>query len=910
MMYKKTISVCLPLLSLIMSVCLTTFFAFSDSAHAAWSGEAASYGDKVDIRIWNEFKHSSIQRVIVGVEEGQKSATKYDANESRAQALSRQKIRIAQLKNIKQGILDDLSTKGGAATLIYELPSFALMVIEAGRSQIESLAADERVTRIWFNDRFKPLVESSVPYTGANAFHLEGFNGAGTAVAVIDGPVKYWNGEFGDCSEVGSETCSIKAWENFTNQDPTEIADGLGHGSNVAGIVLGMAPDTDILSLNVFRWFAEEHNFMAEGADILAALDWVATNAKAADTVAVNMSLGSERDSSKPCNDDPRFDALKTLWEANGIVTVIASGNEAQLTSLGSPACISLAVSVGAQYDDDLTSTMSYSCMDLVPATGKIACYSNLNGALDIVAPGINVTAGGYEDYSGTSMAAPHVAGAVALMQSFWQSQEGAQRSAFWADRSLQFMAVPLPGNGYIYKSLRFPEDLQAYSGYKYVGEIYFKESEEAAIPAGSEENLEIKLNVADGPDKAGGVYLHLDIIHPTPEEVSFTLTAPDGTSAAGTLPAGQANFNSVLGREYFPGIFASMHDVNPDGEWTLQLHAAINRTEMYYLSSALWLSGPECTADCTGRECGDDGCGGNCGECGDGMLCSSAGECYYRDEFCKGDTCRGAQQIEIPSATTFYGNTRECSDNYESKCASMFTQDKVYRLDVERDANFFVRVSGFKASLYLREDECEGEELFCEKPLEGSPATIETVLKPGTYFLFVDGSSFESGEFQLEVDVCAPDCSGRECGSDGCGGECGGECPEGRSCSDAGMCACEFAECGGVCCAENEVCAGETCCLPDCTARECGDDSCGGSCGDCTEGSSCGETGICTPDETGGDNESEAQEESEDEESGNGDGADNGSGSGGCNSNGAPATTLLLTILVTAAVLRRKRVL
>ena len=73
---------------------------------------------------------------------------------------------------------------------------------------------------------------------------------------------------------------------------------------------------------------------------------------------------------------------------------------------------------------------------------------------------------------------------------------------------------------------------------------------------------------------------------------------------------------------------------------------------------------------------------------------------------------------------------------------------------------------------------------------------------------------------------VCVPDCTGRECGDDGCGGTCG-ECPAGRECGADGRCFC----------AEN------------CVGRTCGDDSCGGTCGTwvgfaCTPaGYSCGGT-------------------------------------------------------------------
>ena len=71
--------------------------------------------------------------------------------------------------------------------------------------------------------------------------------------------------------------------------------------------------------------------------------------------------------------------------------------------------------------------------------------------------------------------------------------------------------------------------------------------------------------------------------------------------------------------------------------------------------------------------------------------------------------------------------------------------------------------------------------------------------------------------------DCCTPDCEGRECGSDGCGGTCG-QCAAGESCG------------GSLCVA----------CEPQCEAKECGDDGCGASCGQCGEGENCLADGTC----------------------------------------------------------------
>lgn len=117
-------------------------------------------------------------------------------------------------------------------------------------------------------------------------------------------------------------------------------------------------------------------------------------------------------------------------------------------------------------------------------------------------------------------------------------------------------------------------------------------------------------------------------------------------------------------------------------------------------------------------------------------------------------------------------------------------------------------------------------------------------------------------------VVICQPQCNGKSCGEDGCGGLCGtcGDaevCLSGACVGVADTCAllCSSFECGetdlpdgthcycGVC--EGDlVCQGGACvvCAPSCTDRECGDDGCGGSCGECNEfpNSACGADGLC----------------------------------------------------------------
>ena len=447
----------------------------------------------------------------------------------------------AQLRRAHKNAALDRIRPFGPVEIVHDYPQFDLLAVTVNRAQLQALAAVDGIVRIHENRLLRPMLDSSIPFIGADRYHARGFTGKGTAVAVVDSPVRYWNGYFGDCENPGDPDCSVKVWENFTTKDNRAVANGEGHGSNVAGIVLGVAPETSILSLNVFHYSASDGGYVAYVTDELAALNWVVEHKDEYNIVAVNMSLGSERYSPKPCNDSESYPAVRALWEKD-VLVAISSGNDGRINSIGSPACITLAVATGAQFDTDLRLYPSLACRSLEPNLGEIACFSNLNGMLDIVAPGAFVSAGGLDDYGGTSMAAPHVAGAAALLYSYWQPK-GVTPTAEWLHRTMQIMAQPRPDRGYVYKQLSFFDDAAPQWKDAHAFEYYYKEEADAVIPK-SPEAFTVTETVEDPGYVIGGMYAHIEVIHSAPQDVQVTVTGPQGTTAgnaATTTAAGTA---------------------------------------------------------------------------------------------------------------------------------------------------------------------------------------------------------------------------------------------------------------------------------------------------------------------------------------------------------------------------------
>lgn len=283
-----------------------------------------------------------------------------------------------------------------------------------------ALLERDEVAAAYEIEHYEMTDAQSFPLIGQPTAAAAGKVGAGTTVAVLDTGTDYTRPDFGSCTSPGvPATCKVAFAADFAPADNTP--DDHGHGTNVSGIVLGVAPSAKVLALDVFDGAS------ASSTDIISAINWAIANKAPHNIAAMNLSLGGGS-STTTCTTNAMGIALGAARSA-GIAPVVASGNSATANALSSPACAPAAISVGAVYDANVGGLSFSNCSNPTTVADQVTCFSNSASFLTLLAPGALITAGGYT-MAGTSQAAPHVAGAFAVLRGAFPAESVDQQLA------------------------------------------------------------------------------------------------------------------------------------------------------------------------------------------------------------------------------------------------------------------------------------------------------------------------------------------------------------------------------------------------------------------------------------------------------------------------------------------------
>jgi subtilisin family serine protease len=293
---------------------------------------------------------------------------------------------------------------------------------ELTTDEINSLVNDNNVDEIRLVKYRTLFLQNSSVIINATKMWNKQFNsvnitGKGQTVCIIDSGVNYTHPDLGECygNNNASSNCKVIGGYDFVNSDSDPMDDN-GHGTHVAGIVAangsitGIAPEAKIVAIK-----ACNSGGSCGDDDIRAGIDWCVGNSSVYNISVISMSLGGGLYSNSCDYQDDDFNITLGINNAVGknISVVVSSGNglnnvgPGRANQIASPSCV-----------QNATSVSSVNKSDYIDVT-----YADRNQLVLLVAPGTSVNStwknGGYASNTGTSMAAPHVSGAIALIKQY-----------------------------------------------------------------------------------------------------------------------------------------------------------------------------------------------------------------------------------------------------------------------------------------------------------------------------------------------------------------------------------------------------------------------------------------------------------------------------------------------------------
>lgn len=314
----------------------------------------------------------------------------------------------------------------------YRLPMIDAYVIEVDRNKLDQIKELDGLIDIEMDTHITAQMNRVNDIIESKWAHNNGYIGRGVGVAIVDTGICLHK----DFAEGGNR---VVAFKDFIN-GKKEPYDDNGHGTHVAGIIggngysskgkyIGIAPACNLIVIKVL-----DHRGDGNISDVLAGLQWIIDNRKRYNIRVINVSVGT---SAKDTMDENSLlvQGVNAVWDSGIIVAVAAGNNGPGPMSISTPGISRKVITVGSSDDNISVEVFGSKSKDYSGRGPTPYCIKKP----DIVAPGSNIISCNINHYvnkgranarifqavdfpmlytikSGTSMATPVVAGAIALL--------------------------------------------------------------------------------------------------------------------------------------------------------------------------------------------------------------------------------------------------------------------------------------------------------------------------------------------------------------------------------------------------------------------------------------------------------------------------------------------------------------